>query len=148
VVNLQIKSGTNQLPGQRLRVQSRRQVRRQQLLQQPRRARQADFKQNQFGGTVGGPVFKDQPSSSRRIRAPGEPGADVPLDRADRGDAHGDFSELNRSSSIRSPGQPFPGNVIPSGRIDTVAKNILSQLYPEPNTAGSRQATDRSSTTT
>ena len=45
-------------------------------------------------------------------------------------------------------GQPFAGNVIPANRIDTVARNILTQLYPEPNTAGTRQASDRPSTTT
>ena len=41
VVNLQIKSGTNQLSRQRLRVPPQRRVRRQQLLQQPRRAQEA-----------------------------------------------------------------------------------------------------------
>ncbi len=52
----------------------------------------------------------------------------------------GDFSELTRVIYDPTTGQPFPGNIIPSGRIDTVARNILTQLYPEPNTAGTRQA--------
>ena len=32
--------------------------------------------------------------------------------------------------------------MIPSGRIDTVASNILTQLYPESNTGGTRQASN------
>ena len=61
----------------------------------------------------------------------------------------GDFSELNRVIYDPTTGQPFPGNVIPADRIDTVARNILDQLYPEPNTAGTRQRrTGRRSTTT
>ena len=52
----------------------------------------------------------------------------------------GDFSELNRAIYDPTTGQPFPGNVIPADRIDPVARNILTQLYPEPNTAGTRQA--------
>lgn len=60
----------------------------------------------------------------------------------------GNFSELNRVIYDPQTGQPFAGNVIPANRIDTVARNILTQLYPEPNTAGTRQASDRPSTTT
>ncbi len=53
----------------------------------------------------------------------------------------GDFSELTRIIyDPTTPGVPFSGNVIPNGRIDTVARNILTQLYPEPNTTGTRQA--------
>ena len=50
----------------------------------------------------------------------------------------GDFSELTRTIYDPTTGQPFAGNIIPSNRIDQVANNILEQLYPEPNTAGSR----------
>ena len=51
----------------------------------------------------------------------------------------GNFSELTRVIDDPLTGQPFPGNVIPDDRIDGVARAILAQLYPEPNTAGSRQ---------
>src|SRR4029079_10561189 len=54
----------------------------------------------------------------------------------------GDFSELTRPIYDPTNGLPFPGNQIPSGRVDTVARNILTQLYPEPNTAGTRQASN------
>src|SRR5204863_2418198 len=52
----------------------------------------------------------------------------------------GNFSEITRVIFDSTTGQPFAGNVIPDGRIDSVARNILTQLYPEPNTAGTRQA--------
>ena len=53
---------------------------------------------------------------------------------------NGDFSELNRVIYDPTKNLPFPGNVIPSERIDTVARNILTQLYPEPNATGTRQS--------
>ena len=54
----------------------------------------------------------------------------------------GDFSELTRVIYDPTTDQPFAGNVIPDGRIDPVARDILEQLYPEPNTAGTRQASN------
>ena len=53
----------------------------------------------------------------------------------------GDFSELNRVIYDPLTHLPFPGNVIPASRLDPAAKNILNQLIPEPNTAGTRSAT-------
>ena len=45
----------------------------------------------------------------------------------------GDFS--GNSFTIKDPltGQPFPGNVIPSNRLDPVAQNIINFYYPLPN---------------
>jgi hypothetical protein len=57
----------------------------------------------------------------------------------------GNFSELTRVIYDPTTGQPFAGNIIPDGRIDLVARNILTQLYPEPNTPGTRQSNDRPS---
>ncbi len=43
-------------------------------------------------------------------------------------------SRARRSrSGTRSPGQPFPGNVIPANRLDPTAQNILNFFYPLPN---------------
>jgi hypothetical protein len=50
----------------------------------------------------------------------------------------GDFSELTRPIYDPTTGQAFPGNIIPDNRIDLVARNILTQLYPEPNATGSK----------
>ena len=47
----------------------------------------------------------------------------------------GDFSEV--TTPIRDPrtGQPFPGNIIPTNRLDATALKML-QYYPEANRAG------------
>ncbi len=49
---------------------------------------------------------------------------------------NGDFSEINRVIYDSQTGQPFPGNIIPRNRFDPASANIITQLYPEPNTAG------------
>src|SRR4029453_15649555 len=54
---------------------------------------------------------------------------------------NGDFSELNRVIYDAQTGQPFPGNIIRQERWDPAAKNILNQLIPEPNTAGTLSST-------
>ena len=55
--------------------------------------------------------------------------------------AQGDFSELTRVIYDPTTGQPFAGNVIPlTARIDASSATSSMQLYPEPNTAGTRKA--------
>ncbi len=53
----------------------------------------------------------------------------------------GDFGELNRVIYDPLTNQPFANNVIPQARWDPAARNILEQLYPAPNAAGTRGAT-------
>ena len=83
VVNLQIKSGTNSLPRQRLRVPPQRRVRRQQLLQQPRRPRQAGLQAEPVRRHARRPDLQGPDVLLRRL--PGPPrgaGPDVPVDGA------------------------------------------------------------------
>jgi hypothetical protein len=49
----------------------------------------------------------------------------------------GDFSSVLASHVITDPanGLPFSGNIIPSNRLDTIAKGFL-QYYPVPNVPG------------
>ena len=53
----------------------------------------------------------------------------------------GDFSELNRVIYDATTGLPFPGNVVPPGRLDETARRVIEQLYPLPNTTGQRAST-------
>jgi hypothetical protein len=98
---------------------------------------------NNFGATVGGPIRKNRlfyflsyDGTRQRQGAPGfysVPTADQ------RG---GDFSAY--STTIYDPNtgnadgtgrQPFPGNKIPSNRLDPIALKLQS-YYPSPNTSG------------
>jgi hypothetical protein len=121
--------------GSALRVPPQRRARRQQLLQQSRRTAKPDFTQNQFGGTLAADL-QGQDVLLRRL--PGTPEklghtflSTVPSNKM----AAGDFSEISRVIYDPATGQPFPAN---SSRatVDDASTNILRELYPAPNTAG------------
>jgi hypothetical protein len=52
---------------------------------------------------------------------------------------NGDFSQLLPGTIIydptTTPRTPFPGNIIPPGRLNPIARNLMS-LYPQPTTSG------------
>ncbi len=95
------------------------------------------FKLNQFGGTVGGPIRKNRTffffsaQDTERRSAP-SPISITPPTAAERS---GDFSALLPKTVISDPntGQPFPGNIIPSSRLDPVSVKIANALLPLPN---------------
>ncbi len=141
VLNLKVKSGTNQFHG------SAWEFVRNEVLDardyfnaapQPK----APFRRNQFGATFGGPVVKNklfffQAMEWQRRREY----ASVVNSLATLKMRQGDFSEL--STPIYDPStydpntgtrQAFDGNIIPSGRIDPVAAQLLA-LVPDPQTS-------------
>jgi hypothetical protein len=141
VVNLQIKSGTNAMRGSAFEFHRDDAFDANNFFNNRAGRSKPDFQQNQFGGTFGGPIFKDRTFFF----------ADYQGHRENQGQTFlstvptlamraGDFSELSRVIYDPATGQPFPGNRIPADRIDSVARNVLDQLYPEPNTAGTRQS--------
>ena len=141
VVNLQIKSGTNVMHGSGFEFHRNDAFDANNFFNNRAGRAKPDFTQNQFGGSIGGAIFRDQTFfftdyQGHRERL-GQTFLSTVPSLAMRS---GNFSELNRVIYDPVTGQPFPGNVIPTNRIDSVARNILTQLYPEPNTAGTRQA--------
>ncbi len=104
---------------------------------------------NQFGGTLGGPIFADKTFffvsfQGTRLR---EGGASflqsVPSPMARQGNFSQEVGGANRGRLIydpltRGPGgerQPFEGSIIPQNRMDPVAMRVL-ELYPLPNVPG------------
>ena len=110
----------------------------------------AEFKRNQLGATLGGPLFlpglldgRDRAwfflsYQFRSVRETKPLTGVVPT----REEKQGQFA-----SAIRDPltGDLFPGNKIPSSRFDPVALKLLP-FWPEPNTAGALNFTSPDST--
>ena len=115
-----------------------------------------NFKQNQFGGTFGGPVrlphykgrdrtfFFGYYEGFRFVRSANNIGT-VPTDAMRSGDfsAAGlpriyDINTTRADASV--PGgyarDVFPGNRIPQSRLDANATALLQQVYPAPNLPG------------
>jgi hypothetical protein len=145
IVNTALKSGTNSYHGSAFEF-----LRNDALDAQPTFApNKLAFRRNQFGGTLGGPIIKNKlfafgDYSGLRETAPRNVEfASVPT-AAFR---QGDFSELLDPSLSGLPatiqiidpmtGLPFPGNIIPSDRLNPVAVKYLD-AYPNPNYGNGR----------
>jgi outer membrane receptor protein involved in Fe transport len=135
-VNVQIKSGTNQIHGDLFEFfRNDAMDARNYFLPSP--LPQNILKQNQFGATVGGPIIKDKTFfflSYEGIRSTSEsPSTAIVLTPAQR---RGDFSGSPDSVIDPTTNQPFPGNIIPQARLNSVAAAIVNQYMPLPNAAG------------
>jgi hypothetical protein len=108
----------------------------------------SDLKQNQFGGTLHGPVKKDKlfflfsyqgtrQRSAQFVNAARTPTA---VQR------QGDFSGLPANQRPRDPdtNAPFANGIIPASRLDKVAVNIENALIPLPNTPDGRVQSSQS----
>jgi hypothetical protein len=137
VVNLQIKSGTNAFRGSAFEFHRNDAFDANNFFNNRAHREKPDFSQHQFGGTLGGPIFRDRTFffgdyQGLRITQGQTYLSTVPSMRM----RQGDFGEVNRVIYDSLTGQPFPGNIVPQNRWDPAARNILQQLYPEPNTPG------------
>ena len=138
VVNLQIKSGTNSYRGSGYEFHRNDAFDANNFFNNRAGRPKPDFNQNQFGGTLGGPVFKDKTFFFFDYQGHREEQGQtflstVPSELM----RQGNFSELTRPIYDPVTGQPFQGNIIPSNRWDSASTNILNELYPPPNTTGS-----------
>lgn len=100
------------------------------------------LKRNQFGGTLGGPVYvpklyngRDRSffffsyQGTRISEAPSNLLTLTPSEAQRKGD----FSALGRPVVDPITNMPFPGNIIPSSRMDPSVQKMTSQLLPLPN---------------
>jgi hypothetical protein len=107
------------------------------------------LRQNQFGGTIGGPVYIPKVYDGRdrtfffsnyegiRIRQQQFGRFTVPTDDQRAGDLSRNWAGAPVTTPIIDPvsGQPFPGNIVPANRITPQAQNIL-KYFPRVNTPG------------
>ena len=126
------------------------------------------YKDNRYGGAIGGPIpflrrHKDPKTfffytyEANKWRTPNVATFTVPTPA----ELSGDFSALlkiNASYQIYDPlttvstgnghytRQPFPGNIIPANRLNTVARNI-AKSWPAPTQAGGVDGTRNFTTT-
>ncbi|MFB3828816.1 MAG: carboxypeptidase regulatory-like domain-containing protein [Bryobacteraceae bacterium] len=96
------------------------------------------LRRNQFGGSFGGPVVKNRAffftsySGLRQREQEFKNAAIVPTELERRGD----FSASRIKPTDPLTRQPFPGGIIPAGRIDQTARNILDRTIPLANLPG------------
>ena len=107
------------------------------------------LRQNQFGGTVGGPVYipklyngKDRTFffsnyEGLRIRQEAFGRFIVPTEAQKGGDLTRTFAGASFTGTVIDPvsGTPFAGNIIPTNRITRQSTNVL-KYYPKENTPG------------
>jgi len=142
VVNLQIKSGTNAIHGSGFEFLRNDAFDENNYFNERAGRAKPNFSQHQYGGTIGGPIVKDKTFyffdyQGYNVNQGATYLSTVPSEKM----RTGDFSELNRVIYDPVTHLPFLGNVIPANRFDPAAKNILNQLLPAPNTAGTRSST-------
>ncbi len=93
------------------------------------------YRQNQFGASLGGPIVRNKAFffgnyEGRRIRKGLTASARVPT----AAEASGDLSSLGKPIIDPLSGMPFPGNIIPTSRLDPISQNV-AKFYPAPNTS-------------
>jgi hypothetical protein len=138
-INVQIKSGTNQLRGSGFEYYTNEQMRELNYFAPPG-ATKGDWAYHQFGATLGGPVVRnklfyfgsyeatrDKQNATRTIS--------VPTEALRRGDLSAASTPIYDPATGTGNGvgrTAFPGNIIPDGRIDPTARKIIG-LMPLPN---------------
>lgn len=142
VINVQIKSGSNQFHGSAFEYHYNQHLKARDYF---RPAGEAKGKQisNQFGGTLGGPIKRDKVFffTSWEGRAERENLGRL-LSLPSRALRAGDFSEFSAviydpmTGNANGTGRlPFEGNRIPEHRMDTIARKVIS-LVPLGNLPG------------
>ena len=136
VINATIKSGTNQFHGDLWEFLRNSKLDANTFFNNANGARRGRFSQNQYGGTLGGPVIKNrtfifgdyQKFSSRKATSSTST-VPTPLMKA------GNFSELKqtlKSPSVAGQSGCITNNVVAASCIDPVGAKLLA-IFPNPN---------------
>ena len=145
LVNMVMKSGTNQFHGTAYDFLRNDKFDAANFFTNLNNAAKPPLRRNQFGGTLGGPVFRNKTfffasyEGFRQLRASTLIGT-FPTAAM----TNGDFSELLNQPNpitIKDPvtGVPFPANIIPSGSFLSFWPSYFSTYVPRPNRPGLNQ---------
>jgi Carboxypeptidase regulatory-like domain/TonB dependent receptor-like, beta-barrel len=141
-INVQIKSGTNQLKGSGFEYYTNEQMRELNYFA-PAGTTKGDWSYHQFGATLGGPIRRNKlfyfgSYESTRDKQNATLTTSVPTEAMRRGDLSASVNSIYDPETGAANGTgrtPFSGNIIPDGRIDPIAKKIIG-LMPLPNLPG------------
>jgi hypothetical protein len=142
VVNMVLKSGTNQFRGNVFEYWRDNKLAATPWNTNRLGGRKSEFSRNIFGGTFGGPLLRNRVfffadyQGGRDKTPPADAFTTVVPDEWRRGDLS---DLLAKNLVIRDPltGLPFPKNQIPVSRFSQFAQNLFADetLYPRPNVA-------------
>jgi len=143
VINATIKSGSNQFHGTAFDFLRNDDLDARNFFE-PAGSPKAPFRQNQFGGTLGGPIrrnktffFMDYQGTRAGTSSPNI--STVPTLAEIGGNFNGVATIFDPNSTQMVNGNvvrtPFPGNMIPAQLLDPIS-HAVAQLYPAPNVAG------------
>ncbi len=155
VINLTTKSGTTEFHGTAFEYLRNDNLDANSFFNNRANVGKSEFKRNQFGGTIGGPIWKSRKVfgffgfEALREASPTTRISTLPTER----ERNGDFSQTFNANGTRAiiydprttkpdpnnPGkfirEPFLNNQIPASQLDPVAVNAL-KLLPPTNQAG------------
>ncbi len=150
VINIVSKSGTNEFHGTAYWFARRPNLDANHFFANRAGNPKPDFKRDQYGGSIGGPIVEDSTFfffdiDNVRNDFPSTTTQSVPTALQRRGDFSQTFNPDGSPVVIHQPyniffwrgarRHPFPNNVIPMSQQEPVARNLM-QFYPEANTAG------------
>jgi hypothetical protein len=158
IINMIYKSGTNQFHGSVFEFLRNSDLDSNGFFSNRNGVALPNFKRNQFGASLGGPVDIPKVYKGRdktffffayeglRQGSATTLNTTVPTAAQRAGDFSHTLNAAGQQVTIYDPTttapqgtgyvrQPFPGNIIPSGRIDAVARNVVN-YYPLPNQPG------------
>jgi hypothetical protein len=138
VISVAIKSGTNQLHGSAFEFLRNDALDATNFFANRNRLRKPPLRYNQFGGTIGGPVWKDHTFfffsyQGTRIRRSNTAVVTVPTADQKRGIFTTNI--YDPSNVVAGARVQFANNTIPEARMDPVGRRIVA-LYPNPNQPG------------
>jgi hypothetical protein len=138
VISVAIKSGTNQFHGSAFEFLRNDALDATDFFANRTGLRKPPLRFNQFGGTIGGPVWKDHSFfffsyQGTRIRTSNTGAVTVPTADQKRGIFTTNI--FDPSNVVSGARVQFANNTIPTARIDPVALK-LAALYPNPNLPG------------